>query len=272
MEFISVSGYGWSGSSAYISLLKEFRDFDCIDKEFRMIKDPFGLLDLQSSIVDNWEFVRHDVAIRDFLWFCHLLGREESLFGRFGSGYDDLLNTDIVKEAEEYIERLTSFSYIGDSVVHRYRMNQIGLFYRRILSKFGFYNNTGVMRISRPSKEEFIHETKIFLSRIFKNYINNNNIKYVLLDQGIPVSNIEKSSMYFNSIKTIVVDRDPRDIYISLVKRRKLLGFDLSEKDDAKKYVHWHKTLRGQNKSSKALYVDFEDLVLNYEALLRLNE
>ena len=57
MEFISVSGYGWSGSSAYISLLKEFRDFDCIDKEFRMIKDPFGLLGMMSQLEIFYGFV-----------------------------------------------------------------------------------------------------------------------------------------------------------------------------------------------------------------------
>jgi hypothetical protein len=87
MNFISVTGYGWSGSSAYVSLLKEFDGFGCMDKEFRLVKDPFGLLDLQTSLVDNWEFVRHDVAIRDYLWFCQLLAREDSFFGAFGSNY-----------------------------------------------------------------------------------------------------------------------------------------------------------------------------------------
>ena len=42
-EFICVSGYGKSGSSACISLLKEFEFVGGPNKEFRIAKDPHGL-------------------------------------------------------------------------------------------------------------------------------------------------------------------------------------------------------------------------------------
>ncbi len=66
VDFICVSGYGKSGSGACIDLLKEFEYIGGIDNEFRMAKDPGGLLDLENSLVSNWEFVRHNVAIDDF--------------------------------------------------------------------------------------------------------------------------------------------------------------------------------------------------------------
>ena len=272
MNYVSVSGYGWSGSSAYVSLLKEFGGFFSIDKEFRLIKDPFGLLDLESSLVDNWEFIRHDVAIRDYLWFCQILSRNSSLFSAYGSSYNNLLSIDFVKESNDYIDRLTNFSYIGDSVVHRYRLNPMQYFYRRISSKVGLYNNTGTMKVSRPTEKMFVHETRKYLNNIFKNYKIQYNAKCIVLDQAIPVSNIMKSSRYFSSIKTIVVDRDPRDIYVSLVKRRKLLGFELHNKDSVDKYIDWHKILRENAKDNltnkDVLYVNFEDLVLDYSSTI----
>jgi len=268
MNFISVSGYGWSGSSAYIDLLKEFDGFGDIGREFRLIKDPFGLLDLQSSLVKNWEFVRHDVAIRDYLWLCQILSRKNSLFGPLGYNYDNLLSTDFTKASNDYIDRLTEFSYVGDSVVHRYRLNSMQYFYKKMVSRVGLYNNTGIMRISRPTEKRFIHETRNYLNTLFDNYTLKNNAKYIVLDQAIPVSNIAKSSKYFDSIKTVIVDRDPRDIYVSLVKRRKLLGFELSDRDSADKYIRWHKTLRKKNtydlNNKDVLNINFEDLVLDY--------
>jgi len=272
MNYISVSGYGWSGSSAYISMLKEFDEVCCIDKEFRLIKDPFGILDLHSNLIDNWEFIRHDVAIRDFLWFCRILSRKNSIFSAYGSNYNDLLSIDFVKESNDYIERLINFSYLGDSVVHRYRLNSIQYLYKRVISKLGMYNNTGIMRMSRPAEEVFLSETKKYLNNIFRNYKIKHNAKYIVLDQAIPVSNIVKSSRYFDSIKTIVVDRDPRDIYVNLARRRKLIGFELFTKDSVDKYIHWHKTLRENTKynlsKKNTLFVNFESLILDYDSTI----
>jgi len=97
-DFVCVSGYGRSGSSACIDLLKEFEFVDGPDKEFRIAKDPHGLLDLELSIVDNWEFIRHNTAINDFLEYCSMLGRGESIFKKVGKNFSDILYIDFMKE------------------------------------------------------------------------------------------------------------------------------------------------------------------------------
>jgi len=63
LNYICVIGYGRSGSSACIDLLKEFQNLHVMDGEFRIAKDPHGLLDLENSLVHNWDFMRNDVAI-----------------------------------------------------------------------------------------------------------------------------------------------------------------------------------------------------------------
>ena len=71
LNFISVIGYGWTGSSAYIDLLEEFSGVGVLPGEFRIAKDPYGLIDLEDSLVHNWDFIRHDVAIRRFREYNH---------------------------------------------------------------------------------------------------------------------------------------------------------------------------------------------------------
>ena len=67
MNFISVIGYGWTGSSAYIELLKEFNEVGAFPGEFRIAKDPHGLVYLEESLVHNWDFIGNDIAIKNFI-------------------------------------------------------------------------------------------------------------------------------------------------------------------------------------------------------------
>jgi hypothetical protein len=269
-NFISVSGYGWSGSGAYVSLLKEFYGFGGPDGEFRLVKDPFGLIDLESSLVNNWDFIRHDVSIRDFLWFCNLLSRKGSLFGKMGLSFEDKLFVNFFLESENYIDRLTDLKYVGDSVVHRYRLGRKNFFLKQIRSKLGISNNTGIMRLSRPDKDKFIVETRNYIYKLFNNYATKYNLRTIVLDQAIPISNHMKSMNYFDSIKLIKVDRDPRDIYVNLIKRKKLIGFELAKDQSVDKYISWHRTLREKsaidNTNQNILTVNFEDLSLDYKS------
>jgi len=98
IKFIAVSGYGWSGSGACIDILREFSGVDGPNNEFRMIKDPYGLLDLENSLTSSWDFVRHDMAIKDFLKYCKVLSRGSGLFKKEGRNFSKILNIDLNKE------------------------------------------------------------------------------------------------------------------------------------------------------------------------------
>jgi hypothetical protein len=256
-----------------VSILKEFSSCGGIDKEFRLIKDPFGLIDLQNSLVDNWEFIRHDVAIRDFLSFCRVLSKKDTLISGPAYNYNDLLLADFYKISNEYIDKIVDLTYVGDSSVHRYRENKANLFLSKIKSKLGIYNNTGMMRVAKPTNEKFVYETRLYIESIFTNFCKKQEINTVILDQAIPVSNINNAMNLFDSIKTIVVDRDPRDTYVSLIKRKKLIGYDLANNTSVDKYIKWHELLRKSyeyiDDSENILRVNFEDIVLNYESTVQ---
>ena len=268
-DFICVSGYGRSGSSACIDLLKEFEFVDGPDKEFRMAKDPHGLLDLELSIVDNWEFIRHNTAINDFLEYCSMLSREDGTFKKAGKGFSELLYVDFMKESVEYIDRINDFMYSGDTMLNRYRLNALQSFKQRLRSKFGLGNATQ-MYFSRPSKDKFLMETQLYLRRLFENYAANKNVHKVVLDQTISPTNIKKTLKYFDDAKLIIIDRDPRDIYATMINNKMFLGVS---DNSVHKYIAWHhfvrqSTLQDTDKilmQDKILRLNFEDLFLHYD-------
>ena len=59
-DYIIVAGYGWSGSSAIVDILREFEDCMVPDVEFRMIKDPYGVHDLYDNLVEKWCLLNAD--------------------------------------------------------------------------------------------------------------------------------------------------------------------------------------------------------------------
>ncbi len=279
-DFICVSGYGRTGSSACIDLLKEFEFVGGPNKEFRIAKDPNGLIDLESSLIDNWELIRHNTAINDFLEYCSMLSRKDGTLKKAGKNFSQILNVDFTKESAEYIERITDFMYLGDTMISRYHLNALQSFKQRLRSKFDL-SNTTPMYFSHPDEEKFLIETRRYLKRLFENYAVNKNIHKVVLNQAIPPTNINKALKYFNNGKLIIIDRDPRDIYATMLKEGSFLGADVISNDSVHKYIKWHRYTRKQVAhgtdstfmQDKVLRLNLEDLFLNYnETIGRIKE
>ena len=92
LNFICVAGFGYSGSGAIIDLLKEFDQYYVFEKEFRLIKDPDGIIDLENALVKNWGELRSDIAIRRFKSFMRIAGRKQRLFSEIGYGFNETFN------------------------------------------------------------------------------------------------------------------------------------------------------------------------------------
>ena len=279
-HYISVSGYGWTGSGACIDLLKEFKGFKALQGEFRIAKDPYGLVDLENSLVNNWDFIRHDVAIRDFLEYCKVLSRSTGIFSKPGKDFSNKLDIDFINESELYINRLTDMKYLGNTFVNRYNISVYQNLFMKLRSKLGL-SNAKSMYFSRPTKNIFIKETRRYINNLFNQYVGRRDVNAIILDQAIPPTNILNTSKYFEGVKTIIVDRDPRDIYTNMIKRDKLLGPELRSMDSVDIYIKWHKKLRHVSVSDSSntdiskyvLRLNFEDLVLNYnDSILKIKD
>lgn len=271
-NFIGVSGYGWSGSGALVDLLKELEGVYEPRVEFSLIWEPYGVLDLESSLVHNWDFLRHDTAIRDFLKYAKLLSRNRKKLGLWGEGYSAKLGIDFLGKAESYIESLVDMELSANTRLLEYRKTRleslVGTLKRKMLPE-SWSAGYEKLYFSKKTHEDFIALTKAFIEDIFYSCIEARDKKYILLDQAIPIHNIDKSLRYFNNIKCFIVDRDPRDIYVDLIANNALVGLECKTDslESARKFISWFKFLRenesevARNKNTMALR--FEDVVVN---------
>jgi hypothetical protein len=98
-----------------------------------------------------------------------------------------------------------------------------------------------------------------------------------VIDQAISPINIGKTLRYFDNAKLIIVDRDPRDIYATMINEKRLLGADILSNNSVDKYIKWHHAVRKQTAQDldnilmqdRVLRLNFEDFFMNYEETIK---
>ena len=88
-----------------------------------------------------------------------------------------------------------------------------------------------------------------------------------MVDQIVPPTNTKRYLRYFNDIKVIVTERDPRDIF--LLERNEWKWGVIPVKD-VKEYVRWFRITRrfsnpADEDTSRVLRIQFEDLIYKYD-------
>ncbi len=264
LNFICVAGFGYSGSGALINLLEEFENFYVFPREFRLIKDPDGISDLENALVNNWQELKSDIAIRRFKFLIDTFGKKQNLFSKIGYNYDEVLNKNFFISCEKYLKNLINISWKGDWPFHLHELNGLKFFIYRLMRKLNLNPElSDNMFFSKPG-EDFYSSTKVFFDDLFSK-INNNchNYHTIVLDQGIDPYNAHKCSRYFNNVKAIVVDRDPRDIYIELCN---FSSYPTNSVDDFITFFSNQREAVNKKYDSKiVLRLKFENLVNNYE-------
>ena len=89
-QVIDLSGYSFSGKSAYFDLLCEFEGYNYHSREFEfeLIRISDGILDLYNALVENWSPVRSSEAIRKFKRLIKVFGGNDKFSSRLlGRGY-----------------------------------------------------------------------------------------------------------------------------------------------------------------------------------------
>ena len=273
VKFVDLSGFGISGKGAYIDLFREFDKYDTPDPsfEFGLLRFKDGLIDLRFALVDSWSPVRSDVAIKRFKKLIDDIGPNPSKLNLFkslsvsGSRYDAMFGGKFTSISNKYIDSLVDDSYSGLTV---YPMQDDSLplrLFKKILYRAGVksvyysknYISTGI---------SFDEKTKNYLSELFRCRNNKNYTTFVLYNAFEPF-NCYDSIGFFDDAKSIIVDRDPRDIYLSALTHKH--PNDVPKNLDV--FINRFKLFRERlrNKSNQdVLCLNFEDLVLSYEETL----
>ena len=279
MRIISCAGYYGTGSSAIVDYFSEFSScFSFADYEFRFLHDPDCVSDLEYNLVENHNRNNSGYALKrfkrmvDFFAGSRLVKRYEPYFdGQWKSiSYD-------------YINKLTDFDYSGYWV---YDVLDKGEFYYvsvRILNKIlqkTIWRNNRKRKIennlnelpyertlcARPSEEKFLKLTREYVNNLMA-VANKENRPFVMVDQIVPSSNLNRYIRYFDDIIVFVVDRDPRDVFYlaKYVWQVKMVPTETADTFSRWfRYTHAHR-LTEEADQNRVMHVQFEDMVLNYE-------
>ena len=270
-KYVLVNGYTSTGSSAVLNLLDEYKNVFVPDKEFRIIKDPFGIMDLEHALYDSTDLLNEDIAIRCFLWFAKKYSKSGKGFRTVGLNYKKEFGKDFYEKCIQYIGNLIDYEYRGYWWYLSLNKPYLRQIINKILFKLKIYDTRKHSKMSLVTKtrESFYTITKDFIDSIFSDIKGDANI--IALDQAIPATHPGFAKLYFSNAKVINVERDPRDVYIDLITEEKRngdivghVGFDVASTHNVQLYIDWFKKCRRKGLDGECLNIRFEDLILNY--------
>lgn len=275
-KIVVVTGYMGSGSSAVTGILNEIDGFEAKngDFEYVFLHCPNGLFDLEDKLLLGNNSLRSDEAIHSFKDEMKLLSNNRHYWV---GDYHNVVTPNFFDYCENllidigvmsmnstywyYQQKPTSIMIVKDYI----RRILAKLSRNKILTKHPLQYET--MQVAYPTKEEFYNASKKFLNCIFHDLgIEQKNL---VLDQLLLPHNLHRIKNYFDeNLRVIVVDRDPRDVFISnkyvWQKNRVAIPYPF----DASKFCEMYKKQRDTEKDvndSRILRIHFEDLIYHYE-------
>lgn len=274
IKIITCASFGGTGSSVVTDLMKEFSNIKSLgDYEFAFAHDVDGISDLQHYIVDDFHRHKVDEGIYRFKKKIEILNKS----------YKKYFNDDFYNISNEYINNLITYTWNGHWKQHAYRHSNVkrkikyvypAILKRKINKYIGKKTSYEYvpkfprmpMNISCV-EDDFFEITRDYTSKLISTLDKENRYEYIALDQLVPPTNINRYINYFENLKVIVVDRDPRDLYI-LNKFYWNEGWIPSH--DVELYVNWFRSIRKPIKNENELVenilrVRFEDFIFKYD-------
>ena len=253
---VNVLGYGYSGSSAVVDLLQEVEGYTAFPTEFNLIRAADGLIDLEQQLITSWSPIRSMHAITRFRQLAIKLNRpQREVLGDY-CGYSVAFSDAFLDLSQAYIDSLIQIS--RDTEVWH----------------FGDYENSPghddaphmKLYFSAPSQDFFLERTREYLNKLMQVFLSREKSQSVILDQGLEIANLAHSSRYLPANRTIVVDRDPRDI-LADTQQRKIRWIP---HDNVDEFILYSRILRQRSvdhelSDGKTLRIRLEDLVFDYE-------
>lgn len=282
---IGACGYAGTGSSAVSDFLKEYSSVWGFDEnEFTIVHNADGLEDLKFQLFDHFtKYTSSAVAIERFrraayfILNCNI--NDKNIIKR-----NDIL-------IENYINALTQVRWNGCGFIDNqlyaglcYKNKYLHRTFAKIRTKLSRY---GLVKISENKAILPVHEmnlsvhpetfdtaTKEFIYGVLKNY-GADFSKKILLDQPFPGNNPSRSFRFFyDDCRAIVVDRDPRDLFIYFnFVTKKHPDWLFEPVSDVKKFVAYYRLLREYTSSDTGhdniLRINLADLIYKYDETRR---
>lgn len=277
-KIIACAGFGYTGSSIISDFLSEFNNImvRAGSSELRFLHDYGGVSTLEDALVHNYHKQSSDAAIHQFLKMVDYYSG--NIFSKKYNRWFDGKFKDI---SLEFIDKLTEVKWnasIETTWMYKSELERIFCYqiYSRIkrlfcgggeLSRFYPQND---FYFSCPDKSYFEKCVRHYLNKLFSVIDPLHDKDYLYFDQIVPPTNINRYLNYFDDIKVIVVDRDPRDLYIQNRYRVKATWIPSDLNDFIKLYRGQRRNIMKEPKDNRILHINFEHAIYHYEEFTKI--
>lgn len=282
MKLITTTGFFNTGSSGITHILSEIEGMNVPDEvyEVRLLYDPDCISDLEYNLVENPHRQNTSNAIKRFRKYIDFNSTK-----LLNHHYEKMCNGRFKELSYKYMDEISDFSFTGFSHIDKYEKGRFFWFIDRCFIKmiallFSTRERPGWIRPSLISmdteqyagtydRSKFIKATQSYLGEIFKE-CGIYDFENTVIDQLVPVTNVERYLDYLPQDiekKVFIVDRDPRDLFVSLKYFTKEKGIPCK---DVKMFCDWFLWTRGQAEKFKydsniVKKIRFEDMIYDYE-------
>ncbi len=284
---IAVTGYYGTGSSAVIDLLREYKNVKVVPQvghlyEHEAFYYPGGLFDLYSLMLNGNTPQGSDIYINNFIDAMRRLNDYNyvwygSYHKLFGDSFMQLVD-DFVSSISEKRDGSNSFHNIRTrfSVVKAAMQFVAKIIYKKKIVQYGrmYIRDGNPVYFSMPSADELNSAAQRFTEGYFQLFNKEKNV--AIYDHLIwPQQVNSHKNCFTDSLKVIVVNRDPRDVFLSSKYiwckpgKGNSIGKPHFGDDPVTFSDEWRRTVITDNTNPNALHVFFEDLVYNYEETVR---
>lgn len=288
LKVLDICGYGHSGKGILTDFFREFDNISVHDNlfEFNLIRIQGGLIDLKHNLVDNWSPIRSDAAIYRFKKLVKKIGTEakftklSSLGISTGNNYNHFFNNRFIELSNSYIDNLILDSGKKIWPYKKIEETSIEIIYSRIKNKL--FRLDKEYEVYLVSNTNFMNSTRLYLDKLFRCYKDMNSNIVVTNNMIEPYNPCYSLDFFFNA-KSIIVQRDPRDIYASLYikdnnkftpeylsksniwkqKESFLLAYDINKFIVQQKNIM--ENVNTSDDCNRVLRIRFEDMIMNYE-------
>lgn len=286
-KIIDISGFGHSGKTVVSDYLKSMK---CIYSfpnyvEFELFRVDSGLVDLYQNLFQNWNLIRSSSKLKKFKKLIDRIGKvqQKTMISTFweasGHGYNKYFNNKFIEISNRFIEKLIIETQEQFWPYELLSVSKYELLKKKVKRKL--FKKEITSNVLYTKKDDFLLRVHDYLNELF-NELGSENQTHVILNNCFEPFNPQPCfDMAPNSV-SIIVDRDPRDIFASLINindlfipdfekyngneelKKKIVGFDNIEFFIARyKLLRENITISPNNE--RLLRISYEDFVLNFQ-------
>ncbi len=279
---VSVTGFYGTGSSAVIDLLKEYKNAHNVPEvgipyEHTTFYSAGGLFDLCTLLTKGNAPLQSDYVINNFIDKMKQLNDYDYLW--FGS-FKKLTGDKFMDSVHEFVDKI-SVHHKGTNYNHviKTRFSPVKailqlvahIVYKKKFKKYGVgyvYDNKPIY-YSNLTSDELYQAVREFTKRYFDIFASPDS-ELDIYDHLIWPQQVDSHARCFDdNFKIIIVNRDPRDVYISdqflWCKPPIGRGKPHFDENPLKFIDEWNKTVSPEYHNPNVLRIQFEDLIYNYD-------